>query len=76
MSEYEIEDSHPLPAVAPHKGKSEKYPWRQMEVGSSFFVADVPVSRIKSSASKAKKRTGRTFVVRQVEGGVRVWRYE
>jgi len=47
-----------------------------MDVGSSFFVADVPVSRIKSSASKAKKRTGRTFVVRQVEGGVRVWRYE
>lgn len=76
MSEYEIEDDHPLPAVAPNRGRREKYPWMQMEVGSSFYVPDAVVARVKSSASKAKKRTGRTFVVRQVEGGVRVWRYE
>lgn len=76
MIEYEIENNHPLPAAAPHGGRREKYPWMQMEIGSSFFVPDEDAHRVKSSASKAKKRTGRTFVVRKVEGGVRVWRYE
>ena len=76
MSEYEVEDHHPLPATAPQAGRREKYPWTKMEVGDSFLVSHDNAARVKSSAAKAKKRTGRTFVVRKVEDGVRVWRYE
>lgn len=76
MSEYEIEKDIPIPAMSAPRGRKEKYPWSTMDVGHSFFVPDGNVKMLNSSASKAKLRTGRTFVARQVEGGVRVWRYE
>lgn len=76
MSEYEVEDDQPMPAVSPNKGRVEKYPWSKLEVGMSFFVPGGQSSRVKSSASKASKRYNKTFISRTVEGGVRVWRYK
>lgn len=76
MSEYEIEENVPLPAEHAPRGRKEKYPWSTLEVGQSFFVPDVSAKRMQSTASKAGGRTGRTFVARNAEGGVRVWRYE
>lgn len=75
MSEYEIENDQPMPAVSPHRGRSEKYPWSKLEVGMSFFVSDGDYARVKSSASKAGKRYSKTFIVRKVDDGIRVWRY-
>jgi heme/copper-type cytochrome/quinol oxidase subunit 2 len=76
MSEYEIEKDIPIPAMSAPRGRKEKYPWSTLDVGHSFFVPDVSAKRMQSTASKAAARTGRTFVARNVEGGVRVWRYE
>ena len=76
MSEYVIEENHPMPAVSPNKGKQEKYPWSKMDVGSSFFVEGGDPVRIKNAAGKAAQRSGKRFITRSVEGGVRIWRYE
>jgi hypothetical protein len=74
MSDYEIEKDQPMPAESPHKGRVEKYPWSKLGVGMSFFIPGGVFGRVKSSASKASKRSGKTFVVRRMDGGVRVWR--
>jgi hypothetical protein len=72
---YEIDTDVPLPAVSAPRGRKEKYPWSTLEVGHSFFVPGGVLKKMQSTASKASERSGNTFVVRPVEGGVRVWRY-
>lgn len=49
------------------------YPFKAMEVGDSFFVPN-PKKSIRAMASIAGTRHGRKFLVRSIEGGVRVWR--
>lgn len=73
---FEIEDEHVIPAGRRHNGRREKYPWSQMDVGQSFFVKDVPLRSMSSTASHAGRRNGKKFIARESEGGVRVWRYE
>jgi len=51
----------------------EKYPFREMEVGDSFFIAENPKA-VQSSAYVAGKRLGRRFITRREGDGVRVWR--
>lgn len=73
---YEIEKGIEIP-------KLEKYPYKQMEVGDSFFVPVKENQTIDSLQSGLKACT-RTYVLvnkldfefatRRVEGGVRVWR--
>ena len=73
MSEYKIEKGFPIPL--PCKRGKAKYPWRELEVGDSFFVAGAKSVIIASSANGfAARHPGLNFVCRQVEGGVRVWR--
>lgn len=76
MSDFEVDNDYPLPAVAAPRGRKEKYPWTKLEIGGSFFVPDGDLKAMNSCAAKAKKRTGLVFTARRVEGGVRVWRYE
>ena len=73
---FKIEDGHAIPAARQHNGRREKYPWSQLDVGQSFFVKDVPLRSMCSTASHAGRRNGKKFLVRDAEGGVRVWRTE
>ena len=67
-----IEKGVPLPS---EPARRDPYPFDQMEIGDSFFVACTPGNRsVAVQASKFSKKSGRTFTVRRVEGGVRAWR--
>jgi len=55
-----------------NKGTS-KYPFKEMEIGDSFF-APIAIDAISSTVARAKKNTGFQFALRQVEGGTRCWR--
>lgn len=72
--QIKIEKGVPLPV-----GRG-KYPWREMDVGDSFFVPDVTGVKLSAAASAYTIRcrsTGKPvpkFSVRNVDGGVRVWR--
>jgi hypothetical protein len=68
---YVIEKNVPLVQTA---GRPPVYPFLQMEIGDSFFVANVSRVRIGNAATSAGKTLGRTFKTRTVEGGARVWR--
>lgn len=60
-------------------GKDNKYPFKTMEIGDSFFVPcgkgeSVIVQR--NIAQCARHRLPLKFSTRQLEGGVRCWRIE
>ncbi len=53
-----------------------RYPFNDMEISDSFFVPD-GAGRIRSTrarCSQVKASTGKEFIARVVDGGVRVWR--
>lgn len=56
-------------------GRQPKYPWRQMQVGDSFFVAKKK-ARFTSTISRMKKKSGMQFIARPEGEGTRVWRTE
>lgn len=72
MSEFKIESDVPVPALS--RIRNARYPWRQMEIGQSFFVPGVTASKFNSRVVGARRATGFWFVTRTVDGGVRVWR--
>jgi hypothetical protein len=64
-----IEKNIPLPK------QRGAYPWREMDVGDSFFVAGKTSQQIAGSISHARRAMPeREFVSQTVDGGVRVWR--
>jgi len=82
MSEFKIEKNVPIPARR-GGGPPNKYPWRDMEVGDSFFVPANGKSRnalmralTSSTQSKSLARDGLKFTARTdaEANGVRVWR--
>lgn len=75
-----VESGVPIPAMR-KRGSLAKHPWDDMKVGDSFFVPAVPdwtmtklQSRLGSHAGSIAKSRGTQYTVRQVEGGVRIWR--
>ena len=71
----QLELAFPIEKDVPmYRAKSEKYPWRSMELGDSFFIPDKTSKHLGSAALAAGKRHGRKFSVRTVDGGVRIWR--
>lgn len=70
MSSIKIDKGVPVPNSY---AKKHKYPFPELEVGDSFFVATSP-GKLSSQAWAMGKRLKRKFTVRAVEGGVRVWR--
>jgi hypothetical protein len=75
---YEIQRDKELPK----QGRGDrKYPWKEMQVGDSFFVPEGDIRRLASAASNASRfmmgAIGKKFVCRTVteEGikGVRVF---
>lgn len=71
-SEFKIEKNVPIPA---DRRKKSKYPWKEMEIGDSFFVPGKGTHEFRAVPG-AQKRYGMKFTMRAVEGGVRVWRVE
>jgi len=68
-----VEKGVPVPKE-PRK-RNVKYPWREMEVGDSFYTeTSQPV--VSSSAILAQKRTGMRFTTKREGTGTRVWRIE
>lgn len=53
-----------------------KYPYKLMEVGDSFFVPNGKLNQICNGNYRVGKQLGWRFVARSEEGGVRVWRTE
>lgn len=55
-------------------GRKATYPWRDMEVGDSFLIADKKIGTVSGWVSREGKLRGQKYTCRTVEGGVRVWR--
>ena len=74
MSEFKIEDGIPIPGQ--NKVRGTKYPWKELQVGQSFFVPlnGKRAAVVQSTLNSAGKYVGMKVATRQVEGGVRVWR--
>jgi len=62
--------------LAPFAIKKTKYPWRDMKVGDSFFVAAkaASIQALRSAAYQAARYHKTGYAVRSVGGGYRVWR--
>ena len=73
---YQIEAGIPIPARTTKggAGRKPKYPFAELQVGESFLVPGKTADKIGSTVTLARKRTGRNFTVRNVDGGVRIWR--
>ena len=73
--QFTVDKKIPLPPAS-YRGK---YPFEIMKIGESFFIAegDPRTMRVRSAASVFTRRhRDYIFVVRAVEGGVRIWRVE
>lgn len=68
---YEIENGIPIQSKLENL---RKYPLREMEVGDSFFIPSVGTNKIGGRFSYLALRLGIKITVRNVDGGVRVWR--
>jgi hypothetical protein len=72
----EVQKGVPMPADRNGNTRKGKYPWKQMEVGDSFFVPNKSTSAFGANIVVAKRSTGFNFVSRNENDGVRVWRVE
>ena len=53
----------------------KRYPWKEMEVGDSFFIEGKEASQIGGIANFANRTyKPKHFITRTVKGGVRIWR--
>lgn len=68
-----IDKNVPIPEKV---GRECKYPWRQMEIGDSFFIEGKRTNNMCSLIAAAGKRIGRKFISRTIGNGVRIWRIE
>jgi hypothetical protein len=71
--ELQIEKGVPIPPKTTTKGRRMN-PIRELEVGDSVLIAGKYQENVASRAGRITRQTGRRFVTRKVEGGVRVWR--
>lgn len=70
----QIDKNVPLPE-SPRRGRNAIYPWRELGVGDSFFVADPRDSGVlRNLVCITGKRLNRKFTCRKEPGGFRVWR--
>lgn len=72
MSEFKIEKDVPVKEAS---NRASKYPFKDMEVGDSFFVDDASLRGPIQNACRAYgARNFSKFVTRTVSNGFRVWR--
>lgn len=69
---YEVEKGHPVPKDR----RRWKYPWRDLEVGDSFFVpkVDRTLKQMQNVTYCKNRNKAKRFVCRPIDGGTRVWR--
>ncbi len=67
----QVETNVPVPTRP--GGGNAKYPWSDLGVGDSFFVAFPPKYFASTVSTEARKR-GVKFIQRAIDGGVRIWR--
>ena len=78
VSDFPLETGIPMPDGGADYTRY-KYPWRQMQVGDSFFIPAASDKKrklygIKSVMFYQHNRHPEHFEARVVDGGVRVWR--
>ena len=75
MSMFKIEKGIPQPQGG---GRFSLYPWQELEVGDSFMVPNAKLSTIRCSVARQNvgDKNGKKFRAANVDGGVRVWRYQ
>lgn len=59
-----------IPVPEPRK----RYPYKEMEVGDSFFVEGGGIQNICNQNYRTGKKLGKSFIARKEDNGVRVWR--
>jgi hypothetical protein len=79
MSKYVIEKNVPIAKIignrdAHRDDSSFKGTVRRMEVGDSFLATNSKVVARATIQSIRREFTGREYVTRSVDGGVRIWR--
>lgn len=81
---YTIETGIPIPNIARSSGYGKRKPqegslssfMRLLEVGQSFVVANRPAASVTALCSLVGRATGRRYISRKTEKGIRVWRVE
>ena len=76
MIDFVIEKDIPMPMDHRLRKGGIAETIRSLEIGESFFVSGQTISQVSGSVTHVKKKTGRHFVCRSIDGGVRVWRAE
>ena len=73
-----IEKSIPLAGRPASQNKKPNYPYGEMEIGDSFFVAgDIESKRAVIGAyGYSSRHAGFKFAARAESGGLRIWRVE
>jgi len=75
-----IDKNVPIPETQYRGQKESKYPFDKLGIGDSFFIecnkenARAKQSTLCALASRFGKNKRKSFIVKQVLGGVRVWR--
>jgi hypothetical protein len=82
MNEFKIEKGIPIPEF----NTKSKYPFKDMQIGDSFFAPGKTVEQMQNAATTYRKKLGYKFVCRSAKGpylngeeeipGTRVWRRE
>ena len=80
FSDFPLETGVPMPQGGSDYSRY-KYPWRQMQVGDSFFIDAADDKRRKLARIRAvmfyhNNKYPEQFEARIVDAGVRVWRTE
>ena len=63
-----------VPVAKKAAGKPRTNPLWALEVGDSVVIPVKAQENVASRAGRITRESGRRFVTRKVEGGVRVWR--
>jgi hypothetical protein len=78
---FKIESNVPVPVIKKGRrkktlpGRDAKYPFREMDVGQSFFVPGDPEQLGKAVLGCARRVEGAKFRM-QIVTGIRIWRVE
>jgi len=67
-----IDDAVPMPGARVVR----RYPYAEMDVGQSFYVAGVQMQVVLNGNWRAGKKLERKFIARREGDGIRVWRSE
>lgn len=72
MSKFKIDRNYAMPI----RTSSIEYPFNDMEVGDSFFVASESrkIDSLRGRISSAARMKGIKVATRKIDGGLRVWR--